>query len=144
MRQLFEGIPLEEMNTSMTINATAAWLWGLYLALADERGVDYNDLAGTTQNDIVKEYLSRGTYIFAPEPSKRLIADMIAFAVHHVAEVEPDQRLQLPPPRGGRDAGPGDRLRARHRDRRARRRARLGQGRSRPRCPRSSGGSPSS
>ncbi len=89
LRQLFEGLPLEAMNTSMTINATAAWLWGLYLALADERGVDYNDLAGTTQNDIVKEYLSRGTYIFAPEPSKRLIADMIAFAVQHATKWNP-------------------------------------------------------
>ena len=69
MRQLFDGLPLAEMNTSMTINATAAWLWGLYLALAEEEGVDLNQLQGTTQNDIVKEYLSRGTYIFAPEPS---------------------------------------------------------------------------
>ncbi|MFY9783437.1 MAG: methylmalonyl-CoA mutase family protein, partial [Acidimicrobiales bacterium] len=83
MRQLFKDLPLNEMNTSMTINATAAWLWGLYLALADEEGVNYNELQGTTQNDIVKEYLSRGTYIFAPEPSKRLIADMIAFGIHH-------------------------------------------------------------
>ena len=79
MRQLLDGIPLAEMNTSMTINATAAWLWGLYLALADEQGVDYGELSGTVQNDIVKEYLSRGTYIYAPEPSRRLIVDMIAF-----------------------------------------------------------------
>lgn len=89
VRQLFEGIPLDEMNTSMTINATAAWLWGLYLALADEQGVSYRSLQGTTQNDIVKEYLSRGTYIFAPEPSKRLIADMIAFGIHHVPKWNP-------------------------------------------------------
>jgi (2R)-ethylmalonyl-CoA mutase len=89
VRQLFEGIPLAEMNTSMTINATAAWLWGLYLALADERGVSYDALQGTTQNDIVKEYLSRGTYIFAPEPSKRLITDMIAYGIHHVAKWNP-------------------------------------------------------
>jgi len=89
VRQLFEGIPLDEMNTSMTINATAAWLWGLYLALADEQGVSYGSLQGTTQNDIVKEYLSRGTYIFAPEPSKRLIADMIAFGIHHVPKWNP-------------------------------------------------------
>ena len=79
MRQLFAGIPLAEMNTSMTINAPAAWLWGLYLALADEQGVDTTILAGTTQNDIVKEYLSRGTFIFPPDPSKRLIVDMIAY-----------------------------------------------------------------
>jgi len=81
LRQLFDGIPLAEMNTSMTINATAAWLWALYLVLAEEQGADWRRLAGTTQNDIVKEYLSRGTYVFAPGPSKRLIVDMIAFAV---------------------------------------------------------------
>ena len=73
----------------MTINATAAWLWALYLALADEEGVAYGTLSGTTQNDIVKEYLSRGTYIFAPEPSKRLIADMIVFGVNHVPKWNP-------------------------------------------------------
>ena len=89
MRQLLEGIPLAEMNTSMTINATAAWLWGLYLALADEQGVAFEKLSGTTQNDIVKEYLSRGTYVFAPEPSKRLIVDMIAFAIDHVPKWNP-------------------------------------------------------
>ncbi|HVB51331.1 MAG TPA: protein meaA [Acidimicrobiales bacterium] len=89
MRQLFAGIPLDEMNTSMTINATAAWLWGLYLALAEEVGVDFSSLQGTTQNDIVKEYLSRGTYIFAPAPSKRLISDMIAYGIHHVEKWNP-------------------------------------------------------
>ena len=89
VRQLFEGLPLDEMNTSMTINATAAWLWSLYLVLAEEQGADLAKLAGTTQNDIVKEYLSRGTYIFAPEPSKRLIVDMIAFAETHVPKWNP-------------------------------------------------------
>jgi (2R)-ethylmalonyl-CoA mutase len=89
LRQLFNEIPLAEMNTSMTINATAAWLWGLYLALADEQGVDYRELSGTVQNDIVKEYLSRGTYIFAPEPSRRLIVDMIAFSINHVPKWNP-------------------------------------------------------
>jgi (2R)-ethylmalonyl-CoA mutase len=89
MRQLLHEIPLDEMNTSMTINATAAWLWGLYLALADEEGVSYNSLQGTTQNDIVKEYLSRGTYIFAPEPSKRIIVDMIAFSINNVPKWNP-------------------------------------------------------
>src|SRR6202453_4437663 len=89
MQQLFQGLPLAEMNTSMTINATAAWLWALYLALAEEEGVDLNLLQGTTQNDIVKEYLSRGTYIFAPEPSKRLIVDMIAYGHDHVAKWNP-------------------------------------------------------
>ncbi len=89
MRELLADIPLGEMNTSMTINATAAWLWGLYLALADEQGVDLASLQGTTQNDIVKEYLSRGTYIFAPEPSKRLIVDMIAYGINNVAKWNP-------------------------------------------------------
>ncbi len=89
MRELLTDIPLDEMNTSMTINATAAWLWALYLALADEEGVAYAALGGTTQNDIVKEYLSRGTYIFAPEPSKRLIADMIAFGITHAPKWNP-------------------------------------------------------
>ena len=73
----------------MTINATAAWLWGLYLALAEEQGVDPAVLAGTTQNDIVKEYLSRGTHIFAPEPSRRLIVDMIAYGINHAPKWNP-------------------------------------------------------
>lgn len=89
LRTLLAGIPLAESNTSMTINATAAWLWGLYLALADEQGVDPAVLAGTTQNDIVKEYLSRGTYIYAPEPSRRLIVDMIAWGINHVPKWNP-------------------------------------------------------
>ena len=89
LRQLFEGLPLEEMNTSMTINATAAWLWALYLALAAERGDDPTRLQGTIQNDVVKEYLSRGTYIFAPGPSRRLIVDTIAYAVAHVPRWNP-------------------------------------------------------
>ena len=72
MATLLEGIPLGEMNTSMTINATAAWLLGLYIANAQDQGVDSKLLRGTTQNDIVKEYLSRGTYIFPPHPSRRL------------------------------------------------------------------------
>ncbi len=89
MRELFADIPLEKMNTSMTINATAAWLLGLYVALADERGIDPTVLAGTTQNDIVKEYLSRGTYIYPPEASRRLIVDMVAYTVHHVPKWNP-------------------------------------------------------
>jgi (2R)-ethylmalonyl-CoA mutase len=89
LRQLFDGIPLAGANTSMTINATAAWLWGLYLALAEEQGADPRQLQGTTQNDIVKEYLSRGTYIFAPEPSKRLIVDMVAYAMNHAPRWNP-------------------------------------------------------
>src|SRR6516164_4072810 len=89
LRTLFDGIPLEEMNTSMTINATAMWLLGMYLALAGERGVDPARLAGTTQNDIVKEYLSRGTYIFGPEPSRRLTVDLITYAVKHIPRWNP-------------------------------------------------------
>ncbi len=89
LRQLFAGLPLDEMNTSMTINATAAWLLGHYLALAEEQGVDPTRLQGTTQNDIVKEYLSRGTYIFPPDPSRRLIVDMIAYGIEHVPKWNP-------------------------------------------------------
>jgi (2R)-ethylmalonyl-CoA mutase len=89
LRTLFDGIPLEEMNTSMTINATAMWLFGMYLALAEERGDDPARLAGTTQNDIVKEYLSRGTYIFGPEPSRRLTVDLVCHAVRHAPRWNP-------------------------------------------------------
>src|SRR5437763_15668133 len=78
MRALFDGIPMDEMNTSMTINATAVWLLALYQAVADEHGHDVTKLAGTTQNDIIKEYLSRGTYVFPPAPSMRLTADLVA------------------------------------------------------------------
>jgi (2R)-ethylmalonyl-CoA mutase len=89
MRQLMDGIPVGEMNTSMTINATAAWLLGLYVAHAEEQGVDPHVLGGTTQNDIVKEYLSRGTYIFPPEPSRRLIVDMVAWTVANAPKWNP-------------------------------------------------------
>ncbi|MBA3606422.1 MAG: protein meaA [Acidimicrobiia bacterium] len=83
MRTLLDGIPPGEMNTSMTINATAAWLLALYAANAEEQGTPPTELRGTTQNDIVKEYLSRGTYIFPPEPSRRLIVDMVAWCAEH-------------------------------------------------------------
>jgi (2R)-ethylmalonyl-CoA mutase len=83
MRTLLDGIPPGQMNTSMTINATAAWLLALYVANAAEQGTDPAELRGTTQNDIVKEYLSRGTYIFPPEPSRRLIVDMVAWCARH-------------------------------------------------------------
>ncbi|MES1201897.1 MAG: methylmalonyl-CoA mutase family protein [Pseudomonadota bacterium] len=82
MRALFDGIPLETMNTSMTINAPAAWLIALYVALADAQGADRGKLQGTSQNDIIKEYLSRGTYIFPPKPSLKLTADTIAWCLH--------------------------------------------------------------
>ncbi|MBF4767539.1 protein meaA [Nocardioides agariphilus] len=84
MRRLFDGIPLADMNTSMTINATAMWLLALYVVAAEEQGAAARDLAGTTQNDIVKEYLSRGTYVFPPEHSMRLIGDVIAYTVHEI------------------------------------------------------------
>ena len=89
LERLLEGIPIETMNTSMTINATAPWLLGLYLALAQRRGVDPRVLQGTTQNDLVKEFLSRGTYIFGPEPSKRLTVDTIAYTVANVPRWNP-------------------------------------------------------
>lgn len=89
MRQLLEGIPLDQMNTSMTINATAMWLFALYVTIADEQGADRAALAGTTQNDIIKEYLSRGTYVFPPAPSMRLITDMITWSVHHTPKWNP-------------------------------------------------------
>lgn len=89
MRKLFDGLPLEEMNTSMTINAPAAWMLSLYVALADERGENRANLRGTTQNDIVKEYLSRGTYVFPPEPSMRLIGDMVAWCYTEVPKWNP-------------------------------------------------------
>ena len=122
MHTLLDGIPLDEMNTSMTINATAAWLLALYMTVAEENGVDRHSLQGTTQNDIIKEFLSRGTYAFPPEPSMRLIADMIAFTVDEVPQLEPDQHLLVPPPGG-----------------RARRRCRRSRTRSRPRRPCSTG-----
>jgi (2R)-ethylmalonyl-CoA mutase len=89
MHALLDGIPLGEMNTSMTINATAAWLLALYMATAEENGVEAGALQGTTQNDIIKEFLSRGTYAFPPGPSMRLIADMIAFTVDEVPKWNP-------------------------------------------------------
>jgi len=89
MRQLLDGIPLDRMNTSMTINATAMWMLALYVTVADEQGTDRAELAGTTQNDIIKEYLSRGTYVFPPEPSMRLITDMIAWSVVNTPKWNP-------------------------------------------------------
>ena len=89
MAQLLDQIPVESMNTSMTINATAGWLLGLYIANAEDRGVDPRVLSGTTQNDIVKEYLSRGTFIFPPLPSRRLTVDTIAYTVRHVPRWNP-------------------------------------------------------
>ncbi len=89
MHTLLDGIPLDEMNTSMTINATAAWLLGLYIVTAEENNVDHRLLQGTTQNDIIKEFLARGTYAFPPGPSMRLIADMVAYTVTEVPKWNP-------------------------------------------------------
>ncbi|GHE55342.1 methylmalonyl-CoA mutase [Camelimonas fluminis] len=89
MRALFDGIPLATMNTSMTINATAAWLLALYIAVAEEQGAPRSALTGTTQNDIIKEYLSRGTYVFAPAPSMRLIKDVALFTTREVPKWNP-------------------------------------------------------
>jgi ethylmalonyl-CoA mutase len=89
MRRLFTDIPLAQMNTSMTINATAMWLLALYQVVAEEQGATSDELAGTTQNDIIKEYLSRGTYVFPPEHSLRLTADLIAYTVNQVPKWNP-------------------------------------------------------
>jgi len=89
MRALFEGIPLASMNTSMTINATAAWLMALYIAVADEQGAPRAALTGTIQNDIIKEYLSRGTYVFPPAPSMRLIKDVAIFTTSELPKWNP-------------------------------------------------------
>ncbi len=89
MMTLFEGIPLEKMNTSMTINAPAAWLLSLYIAAAEKQGAARANLNGTTQNDVIKEYLSRGTYIFAPQPSLKLTSDVIAFTYREVPKWNP-------------------------------------------------------
>jgi ethylmalonyl-CoA mutase len=89
MRSLFEAIPLGTMNTSMTINATAAWLLALYVAVADEQGIPRAELAGTTQNDIIKEYLARGTHVFPPKPSMKLTTDTIAFSARELPKWNP-------------------------------------------------------
>ncbi|MGD8327609.1 MAG: methylmalonyl-CoA mutase family protein, partial [Sphingomonadales bacterium] len=89
MRALFHDIPLEQMNTSMTINATAPWLLALYIAVAEEQGADISALKGTVQNDIIKEYLSRGTYIFPPKASLKLIGDVVSYCLHHLPKWNP-------------------------------------------------------
>ena len=89
MHKLLDGIPLDRMNTSMTINATAMYLLAMYVAVAEENGIAAAALSGTTQNDIIKEYLSRGTYVFPPAPSLRLITDMIAYTVNDIPKWNP-------------------------------------------------------
>ncbi|NBR91153.1 MAG: protein meaA, partial [Rhodobacteraceae bacterium] len=89
MRTLFDQIPLEDMNTSMTINATAPWLLSLYVAVAEEQGADISKLQGTVQNDLIKEYLSRGTYIFPPKPSMKIIADVAEYCYSNIPKWNP-------------------------------------------------------
>src|SRR5712691_7773750 len=89
MLTVFDGIPVQDMNTSMTINATAVWLFALYVAVADQHGAPRESLSGTTQNDILKEFLARGTYAFPPEPSMRLTTDLVAWALHHTPRWNP-------------------------------------------------------
>ena len=89
MRTLFDQIPLDQMNTSMTINATAPWLLALYVAVAEEQGADVSQLQGTVQNDLIKEYLSRGTYIFPPKPSMQIIADVAEYCYKHIPKWNP-------------------------------------------------------
>src|SRR5207245_8660093 len=106
MRTLLDEIPLDQMNTSMTINATAAWLLALYIVTAEEHGVAPERLQGTTQNDILKEYLSRGTYAFPPGPSMRLIADMIAYTVQPVPKWNPSNICSYHPQEAGPTPAP--------------------------------------
>src|ERR1700739_1240305 len=104
MRALFDGLPLERMNTSMTINAPAAWLLALYAALADEQGVARAKLQGTTQNDIIKEYLARGTYIFPPKPALRLTTAQIACPAADMPRWNPINLCSYPLQEAGADA----------------------------------------
>ena len=129
MRELLDQIPVADMNTSMTINATAAWLLGLYVAHAQDKGVDPARLAGTTQNDIVKEYLSRGTYIFPPGPSLRLTVDTIAYTVRHAPRWNPINVCSYHLQEAGATPTQEIAYALGDRHRRARRRARLGQDR---------------
>src|ERR1700689_4327433 len=105
MRTLFDGIPLANMNTSMTINAPAAWLLALYVAVADEQGAPRASLTGTTQNDIIKEYLARGTYIFPPKPALRLTTDTIAFTCAEMPKWNPVNLCSYHLQEAGADAG---------------------------------------
>ena len=123
MHTLFDGIPMNEMNTSMTINATAAWLLALYMTVAEENGIDRSVLEGTTQNDIIKEFLSRGTYAFPPEASLRLTADMIAFTVDEVPKWNPINVCPYHLQEAGATPVQEIAYSLSHRDRRARRRA---------------------
>ena len=117
MRLLLAGLPLDKVTTSMTINATAAILLLFYELVAEEQGVDPAVLGGTIQNDILKEYVARGTYVYPPRPSMRLVTDTFAYCAERLPELEHHLDLRLPHPRGGLDGGPGDRLHAGQRHR---------------------------
>ena len=117
MRRLFDGIDQSAVTTSMTINAPAALLLLMYQIVAEERGVDRGKLGGTIQNDILKEYAARGTYIFPPRPSMRLVTDTFAYCARAAAELEHDLGLRLPHARGRSLGGAGDRLHAGQRPR---------------------------
>ena len=117
MRRLFDGIDQSAVTTSMTINAPASLLLLMYQIVAEERGADPAKLGGTIQNDILKEYAARGTYIFPPRPSMRLVTDTFAYCQQRAARLEHDLRLRLPHPRGRLLGRPGDRLHPRQRHR---------------------------
>ena len=123
MRTLFEEIPLASMNTSMTINATAAWLMALYIATADEQGAPRSQLQGTTQNDIIKEYLARGSYVFPPDASLRLTKDLILFCARETPKWNPMNVCSYHLQEAGATPDSGAELRAGDGNRRARSRA---------------------
>jgi methylmalonyl-CoA mutase N-terminal domain/subunit len=128
MQELLEAIPLDRVSTSMTINATASILLCLYIAVAERQGVASEKLSGTVQNDILKEYIARGTYVFPPTPSMRLITDTFAFCRERVPALEHDLDLRLSRPRGGVHGGPGGRVHPGQRHRVRRRRSGCGAG----------------
>ena len=117
MAILVDGLPLGSVSTSMTINATAPILLALYVAAAEAQGVPRAEISGTTQNDILKEYIARGTYIFPPRPSMRLVTDVFEFCARRAPQVEHHLHLRLPHARGRGDGRPGAGLHARRRDR---------------------------
>ena len=115
MERVFAGIPLDRVSTSFTINATAPILLAMYQVVGEQQGVEPAELRGTVQNDILKEFLARKTYIYPPAPSLRLVADVIEYASPRAAALQPDLGLRLPPPPGGMRRSSGDRLHARQR-----------------------------
>ena len=117
MRTAFDGIPLDQVSTSMTINAPAAVLLLLYELVGEEQGVPSEKLRGTTQNDVLKEYIARGNYIYPPEPTMRLTTDLFEYCHEHIPKLEHDLDLRLPLPREGLLGGPGGRVHAVQRDR---------------------------